>query len=201
MKVTIECTEKELKLINNALDFYSRVGVGQFSEIINHPTFQKNLYENCIPKKDPEVGDRTPQGEIVEIKDGKALISGSIYKETGHWHNVQEWKDLNDVKLSTDYNEFHKLISFAEESLYHARNILYGDNTMGKNGNWGIYHPNVDDSCKIAYHLHQVIRHELWKQQENPTLYTVDSYPADACTIAGMTIPTFDVKIDVNIKK
>lgn len=49
MKVKIECSEKELLLINKALDFYSRVGSGQFTEIVEHPTFQK--VANEISKK------------------------------------------------------------------------------------------------------------------------------------------------------
>ena len=195
MKVVIECTEQELYLINKALDFYSRVGGGQFSEIIDHPTFEKNLYDICRPDKTPEVGDTTNQGEILEIKDGKALINGSV--KDGMWCKDPEWKDLKYVKLSTEYSLYHRLRDDAKSYLYLGRNILYGTSELGSNGHWGIYHPKVDDSCRVAYHLHQVIRHELWKQYDNPTRYTVDSYPADACRIGGMKIPKFSV----NIKK
>ena len=194
MKVTIECTEKELYLINKALDFYSRVGAGQFSEIVDHPTFEKNVYELCRPVKTPEVGDRTSQGEILEIKEGKALINGSV--KDGLWCKDPEWKDLKDVKLSTDWEHFHFIRDTANKVLYSARNVLYGNDDISHNGHWGIYNKQVDDSCRVAYHLHQVIRHELWKQQEEPTQYTVDSYPADACRIADMDIPNFSVKID-----
>ena len=196
MKVTIECTEQELYLINKALDFYSRIGIGQFSEIIDHPTFEKNLYDVCRPNKTPEVGDTTNQGEILVIKDGKALINGSV--KDGMWNEEPEWKDLKDVKLSTDYGKYHQERDAASKLLYMGRNILYGDNTLSSNGHWGIYHPKVDDSCRVAYHLHQIIRHELWKQQHEPTRYTVDSYPADACRIGGMDIPNFTVKIEEN---
>ena len=194
MKVTIECTEKELYLINKALDFYSRVGAGQFSEIIDHPTFERNLEEVCRPIKIPEVGDRTPQGEILEIKDGKALINGSV--KDGVWCKDQEWKDLKDVKLSTDYERYHEMRNAARQVLYTGRNILYGSDEISSNGHWGIYNKQVDDSCRIAYHLHQVIRHELWKQQEDALNYTVDAYSADACRIANMEVPKFNVKID-----
>ena len=78
MECTIECNKKQLQLIQRALDFYSRVGIGQFTEIKNHPTFENHLYKVCAPDKTPEVGDRTPQGVILEIKDGKALINGSV---------------------------------------------------------------------------------------------------------------------------
>ena len=38
-------TEEQLRLIQTALDFYSRIGIGQFQEIKDHPTFQKHLYK------------------------------------------------------------------------------------------------------------------------------------------------------------
>ena len=93
----LELTDEQLWLVERALDFYSRVGIGQFDVIKEHPTFESYLYEVCTPNKEPEVGDRTPQGEILEIKDGKALINGSVSKETGHWCDKPEWKKLENV--------------------------------------------------------------------------------------------------------
>jgi len=40
---TLKVSEEQLRLIQQALDLYSRVGTGQFSAIKNHPTFQKHL--------------------------------------------------------------------------------------------------------------------------------------------------------------
>lgn len=45
-----------------------------------------------------------------------------------------------------------------------------------KNGGWGINHPNVDDSCRDAFDLVQVIRHEFWKKNPNRSDITVDSH-------------------------
>ena len=46
---------------------------------------------------------------------------------------------------------------------------------MPKNGSWGIYHPSVDDSCRQAFDIVQVIRHERWKRNPNRSQATVDS--------------------------
>jgi hypothetical protein len=168
----IELSNEQLKLIQTALDFYSRIGIGQFTEIKNHPTFEKHLYDVCAPEKTPEVGDRTPQGEILEIKDGKALINGSVKDKM--WNKEKEWKDLKDVKLSTDYSKYHKLRDDIDLKLNEARNMLYNEH-IGVNGSWGIYNPKVDESCREAYNMIQVIRHEFWKSNPERSQMTVDS--------------------------
>ena len=45
-KIKLELDEQQLKLISKSLDFYSRIGIGQFKEVISHPTFEKIIYEN-----------------------------------------------------------------------------------------------------------------------------------------------------------
>ncbi len=194
MKYTIELGEAELQLIKYTLDFYSRIGIGQFEEILDHPTFQKSVENNCIPNKSPEVGDHTLQGKILEIKDGQALINGSV--KDGMWCEDPEWKPLDKVKLAPDWERYHETRHIALDKLTEARNLLYGQFDIGKHGSWGIYNPEVHPSAVIAYHLHQVIRHELWKKLDRQPSYTVDSYPADACTMAHLPIPDF--KIETN---
>ena len=129
----------------------------------------------------------------MEIKNGKALIAGSV--KDGKWCEEHEWKDLSKVKLSTNYENYHKIKELAERYLGIARNILYMDSQMSPYGSWGLYNKKVDDSCRIAFHLHQVIRHELWKDRGSNKNYCVDNYPADACKIGGMKIPNFSVEI------
>ena len=53
--------------------------------------------------------------------------------------------------------------------------MLYNDHELGLNGSWGIHHPNVDDSCRLAFDIIQVIRHEFWKRNPNRSNITVDS--------------------------
>jgi hypothetical protein len=172
----LELTDEQLWLVERALDFYSRVGIGQFEVIKDHPTFEIYLAEICRPKKQPEVGDRTPQGEILEIKDGKALINGSVSKETGHWCEEKEWKNLKDVKLSTDYSRYHRIRDNVDEMLVQPRNMLINDPLMTRNGSWGIYNENVDDSCRMSFDIVQVIRHERWKRNPHRSGMTVDSH-------------------------
>jgi hypothetical protein len=175
MKCTLECNADQLRLIQRALDFYSRIGIGQFKEIVDHPTFENHLYKECTPNKIPEVGDMTPQGGILEIKNGKAYIYGSVDKKEGIWSNKPEWKKLEDVKLSTDYVKYHHIRSMTESLLTEARNFLTQDNSIGKNGSWGIHNDKVDESCREAFNMIQVIRHEFWKLNDKRSSATVDS--------------------------
>jgi hypothetical protein len=48
--------------------------------------------------------------------------------------------------------------------------------TMSQHGSWGIYNHSVDDSCRIAFDIIQVIRHERWKRNPNRSEVTVDSH-------------------------
>jgi hypothetical protein len=169
----LELTDEQLVLVGNALDFYSRVGIGQFNVIKDHPTFERHLEDHCRPKKDPEVGDRTPQGEILEIKGKKALINGSV--KNGKWNKEPEWKLLKDVKLSTNYTKYHALRDKVDQALVIPRNILIADETFTMHGSWGIHHPSVDDTCRMAFDIYQVIRHERWKRYENRSNMTVDA--------------------------
>ena len=171
----LELTDEQLWLVQSALDFYSRVGIGQFNVIKDHPTFESHLYEVCIPNKEIEVGDKTQQGTIIEIKDDNVLIKGSVNKE-GHWCEEKEWKKLKDVKLSTDYSRYHSIRDSVDQMLLHPRNMLINDFTLSTNGSWGIYSESVDDSCRMAFDIVQVIRHERWKKDENKNSATVDSH-------------------------
>ena len=170
---TLEVNNKQLQLIQRALDLYSRIGAGQFEVIKEHPTFERHLANECRPIKEPEVGDRTSQGEILEIKKGKALINGSV--KNGVWDKSTEWKKLSDVKLSTDYGKYHNIRSSVDTMLVQPRNMLMQELNYPQNSNWGIHNPKVNESCREAYDLIQVIRHELWKENENRSSITVDS--------------------------
>lgn len=52
------------------------------------------------------------------------------------------------------------------------------------NGSHGIHHPDVPEVARIAWDLHKVVRHELWKNREvlpgeDYRAMCVDAYPAD----------------------
>lgn len=167
---TLELTNDQLRLVQRALDFYSRVGIGQMWAIKEHPTYEKHLYEKLRPKKELEVGDRTERGEIVEIGEG-------YIKTKGYWNakeEVREWKDVDNIKLSIDYDKYHKTRDQAEKILNKGRNLLLQEE-LPDNGSWGIFNPNVDESCRVAFDIVQVIRHEFWKQNPDRSDITVDS--------------------------
>lgn len=71
-----------------------------------------------------------------------------------------------------------------------------------RNSNPGIFNTvDVSDDARVAAHLHQHIRHEMWKSKNNPIRhYTVDEYAADTCQIAGIPVPKFNIKIQNNGK-
>lgn len=169
----LHLTNEQLSLVQQALDFYSRVGIGQFNVIKDHPTFQEHLYKEFAPKKTLEVGDKTQRGEIVEIdKKGKWI------KTKGSWGNgeeIKKWTDVQNIKHSTDYSKYHDVRDMVDIELTYPRNRLINDMEMPRHGSWGIHHPSVDDTCRMAFDIIQVIRHERWKLNENRSNITVDS--------------------------
>lgn len=78
-------------------------------------------------------------------------------------------------EFNKDFSLIHKAEDDAEKLLYEARNILCNDYSVGSNGSWGIYNDSVDDSCRIAFDIVQVIRHEKWKLNPKRSNMTVDS--------------------------
>lgn len=168
----IELNNEQLQLIQKALDFYSRVGMGQFSEIVEHPTFEKSLFRQFSADTPLKVGDITMRGEITEIdKKGKWI------KTKGSWGNGEEikvWTDIENIKHSPDWSSLHETEDVIKKQLNIARNLLYGEE-MGRNGSWGIYNEKVDESCREAYNMIQVIRHSFWLANPNRNSITVDS--------------------------
>jgi hypothetical protein len=168
---TLHVTEKQLKLIQTALDFYSRVGIGQMWAIKDHPTYQNVLYDKLRPKKELELGDRTERGEIVEIGDGYIKTKGSW----GNGEEIRTWTDVDKIKLSIDYSLYHKIRDEGEDLLIAGRNKLLQEDDLHKNGHYGIFNEQVDDTCRIAFDIIQVIRHEFWKRDPERSSITVDS--------------------------
>jgi hypothetical protein len=162
-------TDEQLRLIQKALDMYSRIGIGQMWAIKEHPTFEGVLREKLRPKKELEVGDRTERGDIVEIKKKTIKTKGSW----GKGEEIREWPK-EEVKLSIDYSQFHDIRDKAERILNQGRNMLLQDN-LHDNASYGIYNPDVDESCRVAFDIIQVIRHEFWKADPDRSDITVDS--------------------------
>ena len=167
---TLTVTNEQLRLIQTALYFYSRVGIGQMWAIKDHPTYQRVLYEKLRPKKNLEVGDRTERGEVVEIGEGYIKTKGSW----GNGEEIRTWTDVDNVKLSIDYSEYHNIRDAGEKQLNIGRNTLLQEE-IPTYGSWGLHHPSVDETCRQAFDILQVIRHEFWKANPDRSSITVDS--------------------------
>lgn len=171
----LHLTDEQLFLVERALEFYSRIGIGQFDKIKDHPTFEKHLHSEFALKTGPlEIGDKTVRGKVVEIDpDGKWV------KTKGHWNGdeeIRKWDDPENIQHSTDYTRYHNVRDAVDNALVHPRNMLYNDHSLGRHGSWGIHSPSVDDSCRMAFDIQQVIRHERWKRYEDRSTVTVDSH-------------------------
>lgn len=172
--VKIEVTEEQAKLIEKALELYARIGIGHFSVIAEHPTFEKHLHkEFALGNGKFKVGDKTVRGEVVEVDPKYKWI-----KTKGSWgegEEIKKWNDLDEIDYSTDYSKYHGAIDVAKKYLYSGRNVLYNDWSLSSNGHWGIYNQNVDESCRVAYDIEQKIRHEFWKINPKRSSITVNS--------------------------
>jgi len=162
---TIKLTNKQLRLIQNALELYSRVGILQTERMLEHPTIEKLIYDKCTPSKVLIVGSHTMRGEIVEIGD-------DYIKTKGTWGNGEEiktWTDIDKIELSPDWEKYHKTKDLIKLKLKEINNLL------GENG-LGIHSPKSDESNREAFDMIQVIRHEFWKENPNKNNITVDSH-------------------------
>lgn len=168
----VELNNKQLRLIQKALDFYSRVGILQFDEILSHPTIDENLTNRFTIKKELAVGDQTVRGEVVEI--GKGFV-----KTKGFWgkgEEIREWKDVDKIKLVPDYERLQPTRDSISALLCEVKRLVSGDPMYGAKGaSYGIHNPQVDESCREAFDMIQVIRHEFWKADPERSSITVDS--------------------------
>jgi hypothetical protein len=166
---TIKLTNKQLQLIQSALDFYSRIGILQLENIIQHPVIEKYIFEKCTEKKTLEVGDSTMRGEIVEI--------GENYIQTkGTWSNGEEiktWTDIDKIKLSPDWEKMNEIKKNIEIYLSYIKSFI-SDTELGLYGSLGIHNKNAE-ICREAFDIIQVIRHEFWKENSNKNDMTVNS--------------------------
>lgn len=148
-------TPHQLHVIQNALEFYIRVGIGQMQAIINHPTYSHTLREGLRPKRELSIGDQTESGKVISIFEDSILTEGD-------WGEGIEkrWYKREEVKLSVDYQN---LDSFEQEALQHlmkGRNILLQRN-LEDSTSYGLYHDTVDETCRTAYDVLKVVQQEV----------------------------------------
>lgn len=169
-KIRLEMNEDQVQLLQDALDFYSRVGIGQMDRILDHPTYKNYLAEKLRSKKPFEVGDKTERGVIIEIGEG-------FIRTEGTWDGALEtrtWNDVDQIKHSIDYDLYYELRRQAERTLNLGRNQLLTEE-LSDHSYWSIHSTSVDKSCKDTFDMLQIIRHELWKNQPNRPNHVISS--------------------------
>ena len=82
---------------------------------------------------------------------------------------------INHSKFWEDYDSRERLGELIKE----MRNIIYPQ--LNGYAHWGIYSINCPQESKVAYDIIQVLRHELWKNQDDRPNWTVDSANALQC--------------------
>ena len=170
---TITASNKQVRLIQDALELYSRVGILQLKEILSHPSLEMLLEGRFTPKKPLEVGDETMRGEIVEITKKHIKTKGSW----GNGEEIKTWTDVENIRLSPDYGELHKTKQVIEELLTQVKYEITGNPEFKRPGvSFGIC--NTKDLGKTndeAFDMIQVIRHEFWKENPNRSDMSVAS--------------------------
>lgn len=170
---TITCSNEQLRLIQDALELYSRIGILQIDRIMDHPFVEQMVMNQFRPVKAKlEVGDKTERGVVVEV--GKNFI-----KTKGSWGNGEEimkWKDVENVKLAVNWTEYHKRVEEIENTCSQLKNLISGDPRIySKNASYGIGRNKEGQYNIDAYDMIQVIRHEFWKADPNRSTMVVSS--------------------------
>lgn len=170
-KITL--TNDQLRLIQNALELYSRIGILHFDVMLDHPSIDNLITKQFTPEKELEVGDQTMRGEIVEIGDGYIKTKGSW----GKGEEIKTWTDIDKIKLSPNWNEVHQKRDIIRAYLNELKNQIFGisEIRLGQGGNLGIHNKDVDNTCREVFDIIQIIRHEFWKANPNRSDMTVDS--------------------------
>jgi hypothetical protein len=166
----IELTNKQLRLIQDALELYSRVGILQIDHIFDHPSIDRILMKNNTKDKELKVGAQTMRGEIVEMGDG-------FIKTKGNWCNGEEiktWTDVENIQLSPDWGEFHNKKDTAKALFSEVNRLITNDRNFSNGMSLGIHNEDVKE-CREAFDIIQVIRHEFWKENSKHSDMTVDS--------------------------
>jgi len=166
----INLSNEQLHLIETALDFYSRMGALDLFRILEHESIDKILLDKHTTNKEFEVGDETMRGKIVEIGDGYIKTKGSW----GNGDEIKTWTDIDKIQLSPNWADYHNDKKLVEIHLRNVKNII-SSNKIGGHGNYGIHNKEISDSCRDAYDIYQVIRHEFWKEHTDRSSMNVAS--------------------------
>lgn len=168
---TIKLTNDQLRLIQAALELYSRIGILQFERVFDHNSINRILRNSYTQDKEIKVGSHTMRGEVVEIGDGYIKTKGWWGKEK---EEIRTWTDIENIELSPDWGEYHNAKNTISALFAEINKIMTNDPTFSPNQSLGIHNEQVKE-CREAFDIIQVIRHEFWKEDPNHSTATVDS--------------------------
>lgn len=82
---------------------------------------------------------------------------------------------LEDIKADTDIDWAKRglLSSIAREHIDFLKKVLMDCHPSGSHG---IYNKDIDNSCRTAWDMQQVIRHQLWSERSDRLESSVASY-------------------------
>jgi len=166
----IELTDKQLRLVQDALELYSRAGILQWRYVYDHPSVQRYLKDSFTPDEELKVGTDTMRGEIVEIGDGYVKTKGSW----GHGEEIKTWTDVENIQIPPDWNRYHNAKQEIERLFGDVNRIILQDPTFPDGASPGIHNPKSKEALE-AFDIIQVIRHEFWKANPTRSSITVDS--------------------------
>lgn len=169
---TLTCSNEQLRLIQDALELYSRIGILQLDRILDHPSVEGMIANQFTSKEPIKVGDHIGRGEVVEI--GK-----KYFKTKGSWGNgeeIRKWTDMDALKHWPDYGKLHPHRDEIKRRLNEIKLLISGDYQIANiNASYGIHRTKEGQHNLEAYDMIQVIRNEFWKAEENPPQYVVSS--------------------------
>lgn len=125
-KITINCSEQELRLIEKALELYTRVGLLQFEKLTECSSLQKLIWDKDLVDKFEK-----------SLKEVKALFGYTLNSSPGIF-NISLVKD--DVRIAAD------MIQSCRHARYLNDKKEEGDNPIFKLTNAS----SPADICKIA---------------------------------------------------
>lgn len=183
---TIKLSNEQLRLVQDALELYSRIGILQFERIFDHPSIDRIIKDSHTTDKEIKVGSETMRGVVVEIGEDYIKTKGSW----GKGEEIKTWTDIGNIQLSPDWTKYHNSKDNIGTLFAEVNKILINDSTFSRNQSLGIHNEQVKE-CRDAFDIIQVIRHEFWKANPNRSDITVDSHislTSDKSTV--------DVKLD-----
>ena len=158
----IELTNKQLRMVQEALELYSRAGILQWRYVYNHPSVQKYLKESYSDEKELKVGVNTMRGTVVEIGEDYVKTKGTW----GNGEEIRTWTDVENIEISPNWSKYQNAKNKIEKMFGDVNRIILNDFTFPDSASPGIHNPNSRESLEV-FDLIQIIRHEFWKANPN----------------------------------